>query len=311
VQRLEYKSLHLLSSAKRAMKPRYLQVSKNLISSFFVRKADISDVTLFWNYHPELELVYIKKGSGIGFIGQQVVNFGEGSVFLIGPYLPHFFRFDDCYFDDNLSFPVEVIVIHFAANCLGSAFMHLPENSVIAQMIAQAHYGWHLAGTPDHYIGQMMATLDDLIGVPRIAAFLRLLMEISGERRFLQLNQTFEVVHARPDDRFRINTIYEYCFLHFKEPVKITEISKIAGISRNSFCRFFKAHTKKTFSLFMIGIRVSHACTLLIQSELTVKEACFASGFNNLASFHKYFKLITGQTPTVYQRAFVKKSFII
>jgi transcriptional regulator GlxA family with amidase domain len=86
------------------------------------------------------------------------------------------------------------------------------------------------------------------------------------------------------------------------------EVAAIACMSPNSFCRYFKSKTRKTYSNFLVEIRVGIACKLLIGNNLSIKQICFESGFNNFASFHKYFKMITGKTPLNYQREFILRN---
>jgi transcriptional regulator GlxA family with amidase domain len=104
-------------------------------------------------------------------------------------------------------------------------------------------------------------------------------------------------------EHLRINLIYEYSLRHFRRPIQLEEIAAVANISPNSFCRFFKSRTRKTYSRFLLELRVGHACKLLIENNLSIKQLCYESGFNNFTSFYKYFKLITGKSPLGYQRA--------
>ncbi|HWJ29770.1 MAG TPA: helix-turn-helix domain-containing protein, partial [Flavisolibacter sp.] len=102
----------------------------------------------------------------------------------------------------------------------------------------------------------------------------------------------------------RINAIHEYSLKHFKRKIQLEEIAEVANISPNSFCRYFKSRTRKTYSQFLIELRVGHACKLLIENNQSIKRLCYESGFNNFTSFHKYFKSITGKSPLMYQKEF-------
>ena len=102
-----------------------------------------------------------------------------------------------------------------------------------------------------------------------------------------------------------INIIYEYSLANFKNKILIDELAELAGLSPNSFCRYFKSRTHKTYSKFLLEIKVGHACKLLIENKLPLKQLCYESGFNNFANFHKYFKQITGKSPLNYQREFI------
>jgi len=56
------------------------------------------DVNNRWHYHPEIELVYFKKGTGTQFIGDSISLFLTGDIVLVGPNLPHYWQFDDSFF---------------------------------------------------------------------------------------------------------------------------------------------------------------------------------------------------------------------
>ena len=85
------------------------------------------------------------------------------------------------------------------------------------------------------------------------------------------------------------------------------EMAAVANISPNSFCRYFKSRTRKTYTQFISEIRVGHACKLLIEDSMNVKQICYESGFHNFASFHKHFKIITGKSPLNYQKSYLQK----
>jgi transcriptional regulator GlxA family with amidase domain len=105
-------------------------------------------------------------------------------------------------------------------------------------------------------------------------------------------------------ERDRIQSIYNYTILNYKKKIELQEIAQVAKISRNSFCKFFKSRTGKTYTAFTNEIRIGHACRMLIEDKMSVKEICFECGFYNFASFHKCFKEITGRTPLKYQKSF-------
>jgi transcriptional regulator GlxA family with amidase domain len=153
-------------------------------------------------------------------------------------------------------------------------------------------------------VAEIMEQLLESEGTQRII----LLMEaLSAIARCKQLNILSSIgfkpisVEAEND---RINAIYDYSLKNFKRKIQLEEIASIANISPNAFCRYFKSRTRKTYSQFLIELRVGHACKLLIENSYCVKKLCYESGFNNFSSFHKYFKMITGKSPLNYQREF-------
>lgn len=108
----------------------------------------------------------------------------------------------------------------------------------------------------------------------------------------------------------RVNTIYDYSLRHFRRTILLEEIAAVANMSPHSFCRFFKSQTRKTYSRFLLELRVGHACKLLVENDLCIKQICYESGFNNFTGFYKYFKLITGKSPLRYQKLYTHETLV-
>ena len=79
------------------------------------------------------------------------------------------------------------------------------------------------------------------------------------------------------------------------------DVAEIASMSPTAFCRFFKTKSNKTFSQYLIEIRIGNACMLLGNENMTVEGACYSSGYNSLSNFHKHFKRMMRVSPTEYR----------
>ena len=97
------------------MRPQLLKVLKGPDRSFSVRR-DLFPINNRWHYHSEVELIHIKKGEGTQFIGDSIKRFKSGDVVLVGSNLPHYWRFDDVYYEENTKAIADVRVAHFVAN---------------------------------------------------------------------------------------------------------------------------------------------------------------------------------------------------
>ncbi|WP_416171515.1 helix-turn-helix domain-containing protein [Algoriphagus boritolerans] len=65
---------------------------------------------------------------------------------------------------------------------------------------------------------------------------------------------------------------------------------------------FLNIKVKKTFSRFLIEVRIANACKLLFQDDFNASECCYSCGYNNLSNFHKHFKSVTGMTPLEFRK---------
>ena len=286
------------------MRPQLLKVSKGPDHSFSVRRDLVPHINNRWHYHSEVELIHFKKGEGTQFIGDNIKRFKAGDVVLVGTNLPHYWRFDDVYFEEGTKAQADIRVAHFNENFWGERFLHLPENNAIKTVLEKAGRGIQVTGRARQELAAILEELLESEGSHRIILLMKALLTIAGCKQLTILSSMGFKPASVESENDRINAIYEYSIRNFKRKIQLEEIASVANISPNAFCRYFKSRTRKTYSQFLIELRVGHACKLLIENTHCVKKLCYESGFNNFSSFHKYFKMITGKSPLNYQREF-------
>ncbi|WP_295654660.1 AraC family transcriptional regulator [uncultured Mucilaginibacter sp.] len=288
------------------MKPQLLKVSAGPAQSFSVQQDFVPHFNNKWHYHPEVELIHIKKGSGKQFVGDSINEFKTGDVLLIGSQLPHYLRFDECYFkEDNTNSP-EVRAAHFAENFWGEQFLQLPENKMMKTVIEKSRRGIKLTGKTKVAVADILEKMILSEGSERIVLLIEALNAVAFSLHVTPLSSIGFGNNSEVSEDDRINVIYEYSLANFKNNIQLEEIAALANISPSSFCRYFKSRTQKTYSQFLIEIKVGYACKLLIENKLIIKQLCYESGFNNYACFHKYFKQITGKSPLTFQKEFMQ-----
>ncbi|HEX2628035.1 MAG TPA: helix-turn-helix domain-containing protein [Chitinophagaceae bacterium] len=287
------------------MRPQLLKVSKEPQHSFSVRRDLVPYVNNRWHYHAEVELIHFKKGEGTQFIGDSIKHFKAGDVVLVGSNLPHYWRFDDAYFEEEAEVQADVRVAHFCEDFWGSQFLQLPENINIRTILDKAKRGLQITGRTRQKVAEILDSLLHANDIQRIMILMEALNTIAACKNLVPLSSMGFKYDLVEDEKDRINAIYDYSLKNFKRPIQLDEIAGVANISPNSFCRYFKSRTRKTYSQFLIELRVGHACKLLIENNMSIKQLCYESGFNNFTSFHKYFKLITNKSPLMYQKEFM------
>ena len=291
------------------MKPQLLKVQTRADYSFSVREDIYPYFYDKWHYHQEYELIYIEKGFGTQFIGDSIKPFKEGDVLLVGSNLPHYWRCDDVYFQDSSNISVKAIVVHFKEDFWGKDFLNLPENLLVKEMLETSKRGLQINGKAKT---EVIAILKEMLiaeGAEKIILLLKTLFVISKNT---QLNQILSssgftpLVEAKESER--LDRIYKFTYTNFRRKISLSEVAAQACMSTHSFCRFFKSHTRKTYSEFLQEVRIGYACKLLIENKLSLAQVCYNSGFNNFTNFYKYFKLITGKTPQQYQKLHTRKA---
>ena len=277
------------------MKPHIQKLPLSGHSSFVADKFITPCFETPWHYHDEYELVLIIKGKGKQFIGNHISDYSEGSLTFLGPNLPHFFRKEE---------PQAIggsLVIHFKEDFLGKSFITIPEMQKIKLLFERSKMGIEFFGETRKTLIAKMNEMLELQDIERLICLLSVLSILADSSEFDLLSSP-EISGQNNKDSDRLNKVFNYIMTNFKEEIQLEEVAEIANMSYSGFCRYFKNRTKKNFSLFVNEIRIGYACKRLMESEISVSNICFESGFNNMTNFNEQFKKIVKCTPYQFQR---------
>lgn len=120
-----------------------------------------------------------------------------------------------------------------------------------------------------------------------------MLEEIAASRDYSPLSSTGFMQTAGNGEKDRIKKVFEFTFNNYRNKITIEEVAALVNMTRQSFCRYFKSKTNKTYVRFLMEVRIGYACRLLVEDEKNVSEICYESGYGNLSHFIHQFKLIT------------------
>ena len=88
----------------------------------------------------------------------------------------------------------------------------------------------------------------------------------------------------------------------YAAPLELPDIAEQIGFSHYHFLRLFQRNFEITPHQYLTQRRLERARDLLISSDLSVTEVCFAVGFQSLGSFSSLFQRSTGHAPSHYRR---------
>jgi AraC-like DNA-binding protein len=250
-----------------------------------------------WHKHKEYELILLTEGQGTALIGDYVGDYNAGDVFFLGTDLPHWFR------KSNSKSTGGAIVVHFTKDCWGEPFLAMPESKLIRQLLESDNNGIQLRQGLQKNITQQIQLLEKATGIERVLLLLQCLQSISQNRQYDVITKSFDT-SANTKENPAIEKIFNYSFKNFLEPVTLKEVATVAGMTIPTFCRFFKRNIKKSYFDFIKELRIGHACKLLRETDDTILDICYASGYNSWAHFSKQFKETKLQTPNQYRKQF-------
>lgn len=87
-----------------------------------------------------------------------------------------------------------------------------------------------------------------------------------------------------------------------KPRLTLSDISNLTGLQTRDISRAINLATKKSFNEYINNYRVQFVCTALKNNtQKSLSDIAFESGFSSKASFNKVFKQIMGMTPTEFR----------
>lgn len=252
------------------------------------------------HYHEECQLTYIIEGRGMVLVGNKLQEFNEGDLLLIGKNTPHVLMHSKEYYEGNSSLRARAISIFFSKDTFNQVFNQLPETSRIGEFLEQAHFGILIKHREAIRIGEDLKLMVKLKQVPRIILFMKILDLISRKLQFDFISSSIPHVVDREDNQ-KLKKIFDYISANFDKRITLQEVAGLINLTPTAFCRFFKLRTNKTFSQFLIEVRINQACKLLSNGNFNVTETFFSCGYNNSSNFHRHFRQHTGLTPSEYK----------
>lgn len=288
------------------MRLTYKEIELKPEKSFSVQRANIPCLEEDWHFHKELELFYIIKSTGTRYVGNSVNRFEPNELYLIGSDLPHLFRNDKEYYKNSIinTKAVDVIIIKFKPDFLGNYFLNLTELQAIKFLFQEANKGLKFSKHASKQVHDLLIQLVKSEGTLSILKLLEILHLLSSNKNYKLLCPKLNNFYFRKDEKEKMAKIINYLNTNFDKKIDLKTIASIAHMTPNSFCRYFKKHTHKSFSQFLNEIRIRNACKLLIQGELQITTICYQSGFNTITNFNRQFKSFIGITPSDYLKKY-------
>lgn len=287
------------------MKLHLLNRKSDASSSFSVTQNSYPYFLKVWHYHPELELVFIKKSTGTRFIGDSIQKFQPGEVVLLGKNLPHMWLNDDHYFEAEDPTAAEAVAIHFTEDFLGDAFFKSAELSHIGLMLETAIRGikFQSTGTDIQKYFESMPTMDSF---SKTIALIELLNKLTKHKDHEFLSSIGYMDNFEQNENKKLRKVYGYIFDNFKNEVNLGEVAQLVGMNPSAFSRFFKRTHRKTFSRYLNEVRIGYACKLLLENENNITGTAYESGFNNISNFNRQFRAIKKMSPKDYIKSYKK-----
>lgn len=263
----------------------------------------------FYNYlhqHSEAQITLLLESEGKLIAGDYIGNFCPGDIFLIGSQLPHVFINDPEYFEEKSLKMANSKSIFLEWKIFPVNFMQLTEMKGILELTKTSERGILYKSENNPHLKELIEEIFSTSPESRFFVLLNLLNELAMVKDYTLLAIDGAARTYSEEDGKRLDSIYRFTMKEFNRKITLEEVAGISNFTVNSFCRYFKKRTRKSYFGFLTEVRINQACKLLQQSELAISSICENTGFNNLSNFNRKFRELKGISPSTYRNSHIK-----
>lgn len=259
--------------------------------------------------HSVYELNFVENAKGVRrIVGDSQEVIGDYDLCLItSPDLEHVWEQNECHSDD-----IREITVQFDFSMSDETLFGRNPYASITCMMQEAKKGLSF---PLQAIMKVYGMLDTLSSVKdgfyAVQQFLTILYELSRCENARTLASSSYAKVTVEDDSRRILKVKNFISKNYMDELRLPELASLAGMSSSAFSRFFKLHTGRNISEYIIDLRLGYAARMLVDTAKSISEIGFDCGFNNLSNFNRIFKKKKGCSPSEFRESYHKTRIIV
>ena len=259
--------------------------------------------------HEVFELNFVEHAAGVRrIVGDSTEVIGEYDLVLItSPDLEHVWEQGTCTSED-----IREVTVQFDFDFSDSGiFGRNPFNSM-RKMMVEAQKGLCFPMDAIMKVYQQIDTLSTIHdGFYAFQQFLTILYELSrceGARPLA--TSSFAKVNVASDSR-RVLKVKNFINENYQHEIRLSDMASLVGMSPSAFSRFFKLHTGRNLTDYIIDMRLGYASRQLVDSTDSIAEISYSCGFNNLSNFNRIFRKKKGCSPSEFRENYHKTRIIV
>jgi AraC-like DNA-binding protein len=249
-----------------------------------------------FHQHEEIQVSYIAEGEGALIVGNTINYYKQGDILVIGSDLPHVFK------SEIAASPIShMLSLFFTTSSFGKHFFDFEEMRTLKLFFKKAENGFK-AVTHKQKLQYYFLQLKESSKLDRFIILLKILHVLSKSRYKPLSSFIYEKQYTDIEGK-RMRDVMEFTINNFQHHIALDEISRVAAMTKNAFCKYFKKRTNKTYFNFLNELRIENACKLLlVNDDLSIADIAFKSGFNNISNFNRQFKSVKNVAPSKYRK---------
>ncbi|MFS4447991.1 AraC family transcriptional regulator [Maribacter sp. 2307UL18-2] len=280
------------------MKAHLREVTTSPDNSFKVKVFEDREFKAEWHFHPQYELTFMVQSTGIRYVGDSMHQFKRGDLVLVGRNVPHSWKTID-----TKSAHVKCVIIQWDETLLKD-WLDKPELVPIKSLLQKSSHGVSFDYETAISLEESFSAITTQPPFERLMTLMHILHTLATKSKTQLLAGPGFGKALSSKESHRVNIIHNYIKDNIHHQNLLQELAEKLFLSKEAFCRFFKKTFDKTFTTYINEYKITIASKMLIETDLSVSEIGYQSGYNNLSFFHRRFSGYKQMSPKVYRQQF-------
>ncbi len=251
------------------------------------------------HYHQEFQISCLLNCEGEYVVEDCKGKFESGDVFLIACNQVHLFKEDG--FDTIKNSKEKLFSVFIDTKLVEQCFSNLLEFQFVLKGLRNFSGGAKvLDANKSEIVDLILATIKSGPS-DKMINFLKLMQRIAAIKSYEAFSWSESLNVKANYDSQRLDKVIAFTRDNINRTIRLEEAADVAFLTPESFCKYFKNKTGKTYIQYLNEMRVHTASKFLIQESFNLNEICSRVGFSNMSYFNRIFKKIKGTTPKEFQ----------
>lgn len=263
----------------------------------------LEQIPFNWHYHPEYEIALTLNSHGQRYVGDHIDNYGDFDLTLLGPHLPHTW----CSSQSLDGKSQQVYVAQIPALWL-EKLAAMPDLTTLKPLLALSQRGIKFSTAVAKKVAVILKKMAKAPPTQRFISLIEILQLMENDTDAIVLSSSsYNIAITSDPSTDKLDKIIRYLHQHYTSNLKAEELAQLVHMSTNHFHRFIKQRTEQTFTELVNQLRISKACSLLINTTMPVTTISDICGFNNISNFNRRFLQHKELTPSQFRKSYIAR----
>lgn len=282
------------------MRPVFAKILNDINhQTFSIKQFSNSNFSTEFHFHHECQINLVLESTGKRIVGDSIDGYEIDEITFLGSDLPHVWHTHADALGPKGS--ARSITLFFDPDKLISAMKHFVDPERLVSFLQISRRGLVFKKEVTKQLKPLISAISQSEGFKQVALFLTLMDIMIHTKEYVILSSAGFQANYSANDPEKMDNIIRFMFENYHREISLDEISVIANMTKQAFCRYFKNRTQKSFIQFLNEIRISYSCQMINQGDELIGNIAYSCGFSSLSNFNKTFKSIKKITPSQYK----------